>query len=250
MVLSSCRSRAGRVTVFGVSLRNPDARSARRPRRPDRWPGCLAHSGGDDRRPPADPRNRPHDLPALDLGQHHDLILVDHAEIGRFAGLVTQPAQERQGRGDEIAVADEGRADRESLAADVPEAMRLVELDEAPALQRRQQAMDGGQRKACSCREALRRCPSSSSASASISVNALSTDCTRPCRRSSAPCPEPAFARSSPLLGPGPSTASRSAAATAASRDLQLAAPSGMGGKPSMVCGIFFHDVETARVPP
>ena len=63
-------------------------------------------------------------------------------------GEIAQAAQEGQRRRDEIAPADEGRADRETLPPDVPHIVALIEFDEAALFQRGQQPVRGRRRKA------------------------------------------------------------------------------------------------------
>ena len=98
------------------------------------------------RRAAADAGDRAHDLAAFDLRQHHDLAVVDDAEIGGLARQIAQAAQKRQRRRDEIAAAHEGRADRETLPPDMPHRIALIEFDEPALLKRRQQPVRGGGR--------------------------------------------------------------------------------------------------------
>jgi hypothetical protein len=96
----------------------------------------------------ADFGDRAHDLAAFDLRQHDDFAVVDNAEIGGLMGEIAQATQKGQRRGDEIASADEGRADRETLPPDVPHIVALIEGDETALLERGEKAVRGRGRQA------------------------------------------------------------------------------------------------------
>lgn len=80
----------------------------------------LADARGHHRDAAADLGQRTHDLAALHPGQHDDVFVVHHGEIGGFAGEIAQLAKIGNRLRGEIAPPREARADREAADADMP----------------------------------------------------------------------------------------------------------------------------------
>ena len=114
----------------------------------------------------------------FDLAQKQHLVLDLDPKVRGLAGVAHQRVHRLAGAFDHLGAAQEGRADAEGAAADVPELARLLAFDDAVALQGDEHAVDGGDGLA----RCLRPVPTGScrgwAARASQQVIARSSDCT------------------------------------------------------------------------